>query len=180
MNNQSFKSAKSTLLIGSYRWQSKMWFYDADPVSTHALAYAAYEVVHDVSKARNPNREDLLFDSKHIKPEQREEFIRSFKDAANFFKHANRDPHGLVSFAPGLTQVLIFYAIHGIELCGEMPAHELLAFQFWLQIAHPQIMSEQAREVIAESGLIEHLDSMKTYPKRQFFETWVKLALKKR
>jgi hypothetical protein len=148
----------------------RMWFYDADPVSTHALAYAAYEVVHDVSKARNPNRPDMLFDSKHIKPDKRKEFIRTFKEAANFFKHANRDPHAFVNFTPGLTQVLIFYAIYGIELSGEMLADELLIFKYYLQITTPQILSEEVRKVIADSRFVKHLKGAQAMPKHEFFE----------
>ncbi|MGY3445593.1 MULTISPECIES: hypothetical protein [unclassified Bradyrhizobium] len=151
----------------------RMWFYDIDPVSTHALAFAAYEVIHAVSKARNPDREDLLFDSKSIKPGERSKFIRYFKEPANFFKHADRDPDDSFAFTPGLTQILIFYAVHGVELCGEKIAAELLAFQYWLQIANPQILSEQARKVLMESGMIEHFDHLKRLSKHEFFEMWI-------
>jgi hypothetical protein len=158
----------------------RMWFYDADPVSTHTLAYAAFEVIRDVSRARNPRRPEILLESIGINSKEVEEFIRTLKNTANRLKHANRDPHQLVNFAPGFTQVLIFYAIHGIELCREMPAYELLAFQLWLQIANPELMLEQTREVIAHSGLVEHLESFKAGPKHEFFESFLTAVRAKR
>jgi hypothetical protein len=48
-----------------------LWFKDEDPVSIHTLVFAAYEVSHSVSKKRDPNRRDLLFDTLWIKDECR-------------------------------------------------------------------------------------------------------------
>jgi len=31
-----------------------LWFEDRDPVSIHTLVFAAYEIIHAVSKQRNP------------------------------------------------------------------------------------------------------------------------------
>jgi hypothetical protein len=46
-----------------------LWFTDGDPVAIHTLAFAAYEIIHVVSKKRDPNRRDLLFDPLVIKDE---------------------------------------------------------------------------------------------------------------
>ena len=48
-----------------------LWFKDEDPVSIHTLVFVAYEVSHSVSKKRDPNRRDLLFDTLWIKDECR-------------------------------------------------------------------------------------------------------------
>jgi|SRR5271166_6982401 len=68
-----------------------LWFTGGDPVSIHSLAFAAYEVIHTISKRLNPYRRDLLFDSLLIKDEYRSEFNITLKKHASFFKHANRD-----------------------------------------------------------------------------------------
>jgi hypothetical protein len=52
-----------------------LWFTEGDPVSVHTLVFAAYEVFHFVSKSRNPNRRDLLFDTR-VKHEYRKEGLR--------------------------------------------------------------------------------------------------------
>jgi hypothetical protein len=70
-----------------------LWFSDADPISIHTLAYAAYEVIHVVSKKLNPDRLDLIFDSRFIKDEYRGQVNVGFKKHANFFKHANREEY---------------------------------------------------------------------------------------
>jgi hypothetical protein len=149
----------------------KMWFNDDDPVSAHTLAFAAYEVAHFVSKARNPNRRDLLFDSDHIKPDKRKEFNQAFREAANFFKHADRDPEGTIEFSPGLTELFIYFAIAGLELSDIRMAKELRAFIYYMQIRTPELMSENARKVLTEGSLIENLKHTQGLPKREFFET---------
>src|SRR5271165_3353782 len=37
-----------------------LWFSDDDPVSIHTLACAAYEIIHKLTKKRNPLRQSLL------------------------------------------------------------------------------------------------------------------------
>src|SRR6266478_5939088 len=59
-----------------------LWFHDGDPVAIHALAFAAYEVIHTVSKKRNPYRRDLLFDTLLIKDEYRKDFCIKLKEHA--------------------------------------------------------------------------------------------------
>lgn len=148
----------------------RMWFYDEDYVSAHTLAFAAYEIVHAVSKAKNPNRGDLLLDSSQVKPEKRKEFNRVFKEAANFFKHADRDPDAIVDFSPGLTELFLYFAIKGLQLCGIKPSVEMDIFMYWLQVRTPALMSKEAKEVLTKSGLIENLDIVRTMEKHEFLE----------
>jgi hypothetical protein len=148
----------------------RMWFYDEDYVSAHTLAYAAYEIAHAVSKAKNPNRGDLLLDSSQVKPDKRKEFNQVFKEAANFFKHADRDPDGTIEFSPGLTELFIYFAIKGLALCGVKLAIELDIFMYWLQVRSPSLMSDKAREILTNSLLIENLAQAKAMPQHEFFE----------
>jgi hypothetical protein len=46
-----------------------LWFTGGDPVAVHALAFAAYEIIHTISKKRDPKRGELLFDATLIKRE---------------------------------------------------------------------------------------------------------------
>jgi hypothetical protein len=45
-----------------------LWFHDGDPVSIHTLAYAAYEIIHFVSKKHNRTKQ-LIFDTLSVKEE---------------------------------------------------------------------------------------------------------------
>jgi len=67
----------------------ELWFAGGDPVSIHALAYAAHEIIHRLFRQKGLS--DLFFDSSLIKPEYSKEFSLVIKDSANFFKHAKRD-----------------------------------------------------------------------------------------
>jgi hypothetical protein len=149
----------------------KMWFHDEDYISAHTLAYAAYEIIHTVSKVKNPNRGDLLLDSSQVKPDKRREFNNVFKEAANFFKHADRDPDGAIEFSPGLTSLFIYFAIKGLESCGVTPAHEFTIFTFWLLVRTPEaMMPEDTQKMIAERGLVNNLAQLQAMHKDEFFE----------
>jgi hypothetical protein len=52
-----------------------LWFNDDDPVSIHTLVCAAYEIVHTLTKKRNPLRPKLIFDSLAITENERKEFV---------------------------------------------------------------------------------------------------------
>jgi len=147
-----------------------MWFYGDDPVSTHTLACASYEIIHAVSKARDPKRPDLLFDSAKIRDNSRKEFNDFFREAANFFKHGDRDPHGLITFAPGLTQIFIYFAIRGLHLCGESPLDEFIVFERWLQISNPSLLPDEAKKELGKRVRIEHLAQLRLLPKHEFFD----------
>src|SRR5579872_5321845 len=95
-----------------------LWFNSGDEVSVHALAFAAYEVMHVLSKRRDKYRRDLLFDSVLIKDEYRSEFNKGLKKVASFFKHANHEDETEIEFDPELSEMFIMYAIAGRELCG--------------------------------------------------------------
>jgi hypothetical protein len=61
----------------------RLWFHDGDPVSIHTLAYAAYEIIHFVSKKRNRTKQ-LIFDTLSVKDEYRGKWAKTIKEHANF------------------------------------------------------------------------------------------------
>jgi hypothetical protein len=151
-----------------------LWFNDGDPVAIHTLAFAAYEIIHVISKRRNPHRRDLLFDTLVIKDEYRRVWIDQIKRDANFFKHADRDPDLVIEFQPYLSQLFILCAILGRELCGQPPSDEESAFMWWFQIHNPQALTDNGKEFIANTLPVENLLGIGRLGKRQFFDTFVK------
>lgn len=149
-----------------------LWFTDGDPVSIHALAFAAYEVVHAVSKKRNKHRRDLLFDSDFIKDEYRSEWSILLKKEAYFFKHADRDPDAEIEFNPDVSWGFLLFAILGRELCGEPPSDEESAFLWWLQIHEPRLLTERGRKMVADRVPVEILNDVRRLSKHKFFEAW--------
>lgn len=148
----------------------QLWFSHGDPVSVHALAYAAYEIIHTISKKRDPNRPDLLFDSLLIKEEHRKDFNLSIKKHANFFKHGNRDGETTINFEPELTELYLLFASIGLHVCEENQSDEELAFLWWYRINHPELLPEEGRKLLIDSIPIEQLNDIRNLQKDDFFQ----------
>jgi hypothetical protein len=149
----------------------RLWFEDGDPVSIHALAYAAYEIAHVVSKKRNHARRDLIFDSLTVKNEHRAEFNISIKKHANFFKHANADWDHSIEFRPILSILFMLGAGAGLRLAGEPQSPEESAFAFWMFLHRPRWVSERVRKLFENSVPVEQRTRMKTIPKSRFLRS---------
>ena len=149
-----------------------LWFNEGDEVSIHALAFAAYEVMHAISKRLNPYRRDLLFDTVLIKDEYRSEFNIQLKKTASFFKHANRETETEIEFNPELSELFIFYAVAGRELCGHPQSMEESTYLWWVQINMPSRLTEKGREFVADHVPSDVLDDLRSVPKSQFFQAF--------
>lgn len=157
-----------------------LWFSGGDPVATHALAYAAYEIIHAVSKKRNPNRRDLLFDSAQVSEENRKEINNALKSHANFFKHGDRDSEAVIDFKPALTEGFLVFAVAGFDLCGEAQSDEFVAFKNWMRLHKPGFMAEAERKAFEERMSVEQLAQLRAIPKHKYFqETMNALRLSK-
>ena len=152
-----------------------MWFSDGDPVAIHTLAFAAYEILHAVSKARDPNRDPLLFDSGYIKDEKRSEFNKLLKTWAYFFKHGDREPHGIIEFNPKLSELFILYGIVGIQHCGEILGYEESAFLLWIQIHSPEALKNRDGTRLIDSIPPDKVPQARAIPKHEFLQMY-KLA----
>jgi hypothetical protein len=150
----------------------KLWFEDGDPVSTHALAFAAYEVIHAISKKRDPNRRDLLFDSDLIKDEYRGLYCQKLKSHAYFFKHADRDGDSVIDFYPVLSDLFILFAVLGLELCGERKGSEESALMWWLYINRPDLLTEKGRKMVTDNLKVEDIKWLRTRPKSEFLHAF--------
>jgi hypothetical protein len=75
-----------------------LWFTESDPVSIHTLVSAGHRLVYDINK--NSLRLPMLGDTTNIRPGREKEYRDILAKAANFFKHADRDAEGILSFSP--------------------------------------------------------------------------------
>jgi hypothetical protein len=153
-----------------------LWFQAGDPVSIHTLAFAAYEVIHAISKKRDPTRRDLLFDSLMIKDEHRGDFNKFMKANAWFFKHADRDGDSVIEFFPTLSEVFIMFAIFGVELCGERKNIAERAFFWWLTLAKPEWLTNNGVQMLSDNLKPEAIAHLRSIKKNEFFQAFTLAA----
>jgi hypothetical protein len=150
-----------------------LWFNNGEPVAIHTLACAAYEILHSISKRRDPTRPSLLFDSDRIKDEYRREWVDRMKKEYNFFKHADRDGDTVIEFNPELSEWFILYAFLARELCGEPASDEEVAFVRWMQVQHPNLLTEAGKQSIASMVSEVDLHWLRGRPKNDFFKAYL-------
>lgn len=116
-----------------------MLFEQRDTVSTHTVACAAAQVLADIGKGQFQGwtRNESI-----IKPEHRKRFINGVKKFENFFKHANRDPHGTCTFHPEITALYIAESVEMLRVFTGKLTWEALIFCYWFMLAHPDVVQD--------------------------------------
>jgi hypothetical protein len=150
----------------------KEWFCGGDPVVTHTLACAAYEIIHAISLHRNPNRRDLLFDTDNIKDEYRKEWKDHLRKPANFFKHADRDGDSVIEFDPRQSDGFIMFSILGLSLCRERSHPFENTWIVWAHIQNPKLLTEKGRKAFAENIPVESLNEARVMSRDQLFHAY--------
>jgi hypothetical protein len=165
------KIALSKLDVGRRQLNTAimLWFADGDPVSIHSLAYAAYEIIHVVSR-KNQRARTLLFDSDTVKEEYRGEFNILLKKHANFFKHANKDAEDVIEFPPVLSILFMLFSIRGIDSMGLRRLQGEAAFILWHTIHEPKFLTDQARKLYIEAVGIDRLNELRNLSKEEFLQ----------
>jgi hypothetical protein len=142
----------------------RLWFQDADPVSIHTLAAAAYEIIHAVSKQRNPKRRKLLFDMSFIRDEYRAEFARKLKEPGN----SNNPKEQIIEYNPDVGWGFILFAVLGAGWCGERCNAEETAFLRWQFLHYPQLFTEEWRKKYTSRLSDAALNRVLSLPKSEF------------
>lgn len=160
-------AAKSQL-----RTAIRLWFEDGDPVSIHTLAYAAYEIVHVVSKKRNRTRL-LIFDSDTVKDEFRSQMNVLLKKAPNFFKHADRDdPDSSVELHSDMSVVFMMGAMGGLRSIKESASQEELALFYWLCFHRPEWIKPNTQDLLKDNLGVEGIAHIKSLAKGEFLKAF--------
>ncbi len=106
-------------------------FNDGDAISTHTLAYAAFGVLKDVAAHRGAS--NVLAAAEALAAAGKKgEFWKGFNRAGNFFKHADRDPDGVLTDMPEEeNEALISIALSIYDGLGCIESVELRTFSLW-------------------------------------------------
>ncbi|MDQ3026990.1 MAG: hypothetical protein M3R58_10890 [Pseudomonadota bacterium] len=154
-----------------------LWFADGDPIAIHTLSFAAYEIIHVVSKKRGRTT-GLMFDSEVFKDKQeRNEINLLMKSAPNFFKHAKEDFDATIEFDPRSNEILITFALIGLDLAGEKPLPHESAFLAWTRINRPHRLADKALHLFAQTFPAEHLERAQRIPKDEFLERIMQIIM---
>jgi hypothetical protein len=117
-----------------------LFFQEGDAVSVHTLVAAAHTIVQDVNKSRGGSpmlMKDLMISI--VPQSKRKEVHEKLNRAENFFKHADRDPNGTLTFRPSVTPFLIFdAALKYHEMTNETPAGVNI-FMWWMRGTMPEL-----------------------------------------
>ncbi|MGO9940692.1 MAG: hypothetical protein ACLPH3_23765 [Terracidiphilus sp.] len=149
-----------------------LWFNDKDAVSIHTLAYAAYDVIHGLSKRRG-RKQSLIMDYEGIKDEYKQVFRKAARKAGNYFKHADYDPDENLDFNPASNELFIFFAILGVELMGITINPIERAFVVWRCLQYPHLMTEHGRKMFSDSFPGNEIKYIRTIPKHEFFHEFL-------
>lgn len=115
-----------------------MLFRNDDPLAVHTLAMAAFRILRDLAKSRGLEH---TLDSM-IESGMEKQFWGEFSNAANFLKHADQDPNGILSaFSDDTNDKLLLIACTYYELLGNVWTLEMGALVLWYMSLHPDSLS---------------------------------------
>lgn len=110
-----------------------LFFHFGDPISIHALAAAACEVLGDLADSYQIKYE-LTFETAiktYVKPEHHARLIEKHRAPKNFFKHADRDPGAMLKFNPTITEFFLFEAVDLYHLIANEWPPLFLTYRAW-------------------------------------------------
>ena len=150
---EEFKISKLDAAKRQLEVAIRLYFHFGDPVAIHTLTAAAYNVLKDINSDRG-GKQVLMkgqLAKEFIRPEYQKEVIRKLNEAENFFKHADRDPQGVLKFRPRQSEFLLWEAVEIYQrLTGEITPF-LHAYRGWFMMHNQPIFSnlpEAQRKII--------------------------------
>lgn len=164
MTAPRFTTVKLDCAIRQLRVAISLWFQDGDEIAVHTLACAAHQIIHDINVHRGGR--DLLFDSIIFKEEYRKEANDWLRKESNFFKHADRDPEGIIEFSPMKTELFIMSSLLGLEGFGLKHDSTCSAYIMWFCIHHFEYLTDVGKQQFTP----EQRQMLAAVSPRRFFE----------
>ena len=83
-------------------------------------------------------------DYERIIPEKKRDWLAAIFKARNFFKHADKDPNGILEFRPSTND---FSLIDAVGMYGSLKrrfAPETIVFLMWFAVRYPELVAEES------------------------------------
>jgi hypothetical protein len=148
-----------------------LFFYEMDIISIHTLASAAYTIIFDVAKKNDASVttcRDMELAS--VKEEYKKFYVKKMKEAENFFKHADKDPHGVLAFNQNQTEFILWDAVLDFHTnAGEMPPI-FRVYYLWFTVTHHELFnfSEEKKRLQLEAH-----EELKAMGRGAYFEKYL-------
>jgi len=151
----------------------RLYFSDADLVSIHTLAAAAFDILKDLDE--HGPKTGTFYD--HLETNVKTEYLQQakslFRAPQNFFKHADTDPEKVLEFLAALPEGFL---ISGCEKYRELAAEEtpeMLVYRLWFSHHNPEFLTVEAfTRMQAANFSIQYSSTQR----REFFNEYLGLA----
>ena len=107
-------------------------------ISVHTLTTASLQILADIGVKTGV--ESMVKNPQFIRPEKRKYVADLMNEPQNFFKHADRDPDGVLEFHPASTP---FYVIDAVLLHQKLSGATMSAckaFHVWFSLNYPDVL----------------------------------------
>jgi hypothetical protein len=117
----------------------ELHFENRDQVSVHTLACAGGRIVRDMCEQKKTPMWTTF--KQWVRPGKDGEYLALLNRAANFFKHADRDPEEILDHVKEeFNDFTIFLAVlHYVDL-GNAATKPMIAFLCWFNVMYPDLI----------------------------------------
>lgn len=154
----------------------ELFFLSDNAIAIHTLTAAAYNVLRDLAKR---DGSDFPFIKSGfiatLDDSEKNKVIAFLNGPENFFKHADRDPDGIMEFDPQLTELMLVDACSYFKEKPSLKPRHFDAIKVWSGSLRADI-SKDSPEGQATLAVVQGL---KAAGKRQFWDWYCNLAAAK-
>ena len=143
----------------------KLYMTEKDDVSIHTLAYASHSILSDVSAKKGID--GYLFGHLKgvVKPEGEKELFAKLNEAANFFKHADKDTDGILEFNTETTAFWLWDACMLYRSLTGEHTDDMKCYWTWFGMQYPEAIDDSDA-----AKMFKHANTM-FGSKKEFMET---------
>jgi hypothetical protein len=142
-------------------------FYERrSAISIHHLAHAAHEVLCAITG------DSHMFNSAALTPEGLKEFKRGFNASKNFIKHADKDPHAMLTLKPEINIFILFDCAWIIILHIDKSCAYSQTIIMWCAFVYPKLFIPEYIKLANDSVTItfdlQDFDAIAAYLKLHY------------
>jgi hypothetical protein len=112
-----------------------LFFHERDTIAIHTIITAAHTILEDLAILKGI---ESIRHNSEIRQEKKPSWIKILNTTQNFFKHADKDPDGILDFNPELQRFFIRDAIQlYANLSPYSPFPEAILYCAWFSKKYP-------------------------------------------